>query len=240
MKINLSEVLDMEMHLYDNIDYGSMKDYVYNIIKKNIMELNLKPGVSLKKEIIAKKLGVSATPVREAFARLSEDELIDIYPQRGTYVTHINPDKIEQAKFMRENLERAVARLACSELNDDYIFKLKTNIKMQEIYAEKEDYIKLYELDNEFHKILFDGCGKSDIWASILQLSTHLNRFRVLSLSANFNRQEVIAEHQSIIEAIIKNDEELADNIIRNHINRIKIDSDKLIKEYPDYFKKGS
>ncbi|QTL99676.1 FCD domain-containing protein [Iocasia frigidifontis] len=228
----------MELHKHENNDYGYMKDYVYEVLKKNIIELRLKPGMNLKKEKIAKELEVSITPIREAFARLSEDELVDIYPQRGTYVSLINMKKVEQAKFMREHLERAVVRLACSDFPEDYILKLKTNIKIQEIYVEEENYIKLFELDNEFHKIIFDGCNKGDIWSSIQQLSNHVSRSRILSLAANFNGNELIVEHQKIVEAIQKGDKELADRIIAKHISRIKFDSNKLNMEYPGYFLK--
>ncbi len=226
----------MDLHDYDNIDYGYMKDNAYNILKKNIMELRLKPGLSLKKEVIAEKLHVSITPIREAFARLAEDGLVDIYPQRGTYVSYINLEKVEQAKFMREHLERAVVRLACNTLPEDNLYKLQTNIKMQEIYAEEENYLKIFELDNNFHKTIFEGCNKSDIWSSIQQVSTHLSRLRILSLAANFNRFDVIADHQDIVGALKKNDINLADKIMEKHINRIKFDSDKLKEEYPDYF----
>jgi len=227
----------MELRKYENLDIGYMKDYVYNILKKNIMELSLKPGVCLKKEAISAELEVSITPIREAFARLADDELVDIFPQRGTYVSYINLEKIEQAKFMREHLERAVVKLACQEFNESYLIKLQTNIKMQEIYAEEEDYMKLFELDNKFHRLLFEGCNKGDIWSSIQQVSTHLSRLRILSLAANFNRPDVIADHQTIVDAIKGNNEQLAEKIIGKHISRIKIDGDKLKNEYPGYFK---
>ncbi|MFW6287586.1 MAG: GntR family transcriptional regulator, partial [bacterium] len=210
--------------------------YAYNILKQNIMELRLKPGACLKKEEISNELSVSITPVREAFARLAEDELVDIFPQRGTYVSYINLEKVSQAKFMREHLERAVIDLACKEFNDDYLIKLMRNVKMQQIYAEEEDYIKLYELDNEFHQLIFEGCKKSDIWSSIQQVSTHLSRLRILSLAANFNRSDIISDHKLIINAIKMKNIQVAEDVIEKHISRINIDSDKLMKVYPDYF----
>lgn len=228
----------MQLYKYEDIDYGYMKDYVYKVLKKNIMELWLKPGISLKKEDIAEELQVSITPIREAFAKLAEEELVNIYPQRGTYVSYINLEKVEQAKFMREHLEVAVARLACESFSKDYLFKLQTNIKMQEIYAEEENYLKLFELDNDFHKILFEGCNKGDIWSSIQQVSSHLSRLRVLSLAANFNRHEVVADHQNLVNAIKEQDADMASKIMIGHISRIKFDSDKLKEEYPGYFHK--
>lgn len=227
----------MNLYFYDDIDVGYMKDYVYKILKRNIMELRLKPGIALRKEKIAQKMNVSITPIREAFSRLSEDGLVEIYPQKGTYVSHINHEKVEQAKFMREYLERAIVRLACNKFTEDFFFKIQLNVKMQEIYAEQEDFIQLYKMDNDFHKILFEGCNKGDLWLSIQQVSTHLDRMRILSLSANFNRKEVITDHLDIIEALKDKNVDYAEKIMKRHIDRISFDIKKLKHEYIDYFK---
>lgn len=103
----------LNLSIDTDIDSRTMKDYVYQILKRNIMELRLKPGSPLKKEKISRQLQVSVTPVREAFAKLAEEDLVDILPQNGTFVSHINIDKIIQAQFMRESLELAVIKIAC-------------------------------------------------------------------------------------------------------------------------------
>jgi len=192
-----------------------MKDYVYQILKRNIMELRLKPGSPLKKEKISRQLQVSVTPVREAFAKLAEEDLVDILPQNGTFVSHINIDKIIQAQFMRESLELAVIKIACEmDFPKDKLFKLQTIVKMQEILAEEENLIQLFELDNQFHRLVFDACNKKYVWEVLQQASTHIDRIRVLSLTTSFNRKEIIADHQKIIDAIKDKNLELAERVV--------------------------
>lgn len=227
----------MNLKLYDNIDGGYMKDYVYQILRKNIMELRLKPGINLRKEDIAKELEVSITPVREAFTKLAEDGLINVYPQSGTYVSHINLEKVEQAKFMREHLEKAVVRLACKNFSKDSLFKIKANVKMQEIYAKENNYIQLFELDNDFHLILFEGCNKKDLWTAIQHVSSHLDRVRVLSLTEDVNRNKIIGEHQDIINAINEQNEELAEKLMLKHLAHFKFDIDEIETKYLNLFK---
>jgi len=226
----------VKLHKYRDIDLGYMKDYVYEVLRRNIMELYLKPGALLKKELIARELNVSSTPVRDAFAKLLEEGLVVIYPQRGTYVSFINLERVEQAKFMREHLEKAIIEEACDNLPKEYLYKLQTNLKMQEIFAEEENYIKLFEFDNKFHEILFNGCNKGEVWSLIQQFSSHVSRLRILSLAANFNRREVINDHKNIVNALKHNEKDNAKEVITAHIERISFDSEKLLSEYSEYF----
>ena len=225
------------MSIDTDIDSRTMKDYVYQILKRNIMELRLKPGSPLKKEKISRQLQVSVTPVREAFAKLAEEDLVDILPQNGTFVSHINIDKIIQAQFMRESLELAVIKIACEmDFPKDKLFKLQTIVKMQEILAEEENLIQLFELDNQFHRLVFDACNKKYVWEVLQQASTHIDRIRVLSLTTSFNRKEIIADYQKIIDAIKDKNLELAERVVKEHTNRIKFDIEELKEKYSDYF----
>ncbi|PUU89309.1 GntR family transcriptional regulator [Halanaerobium sp.] len=219
---------------YNNLN---MKDYVYNVLKDNIMNLTIKPRTILRKKEIAKEFNVSRTPIREAFVKLKEEGLIDVYPQRGTFVSYIDLNKVQEAKFMREALETKIVKLACDIFPEEKIFDLETNLKVQEMSLHQNNYMKLYEYDNEFHKMLFEGCNMGNIWTAIEQISSHLNRMRMLSLSADFNRSDVIEDHQKIITAIKNRDSENALKTMNSHISRIKFDQEKLKKDYPDYFK---
>ncbi|SIR24583.1 GntR family transcriptional regulator [Halanaerobium kushneri] len=218
---------------YNNLN---MKDYVYNVLKENIMNLTIKPGTILRKKEIASEFEVSRTPIREAFVKLKEEGLIDVYPQRGTFVSYIDLDKVKEAKFMREALETKIVKLACEVFPDEKIFDLEANLKVQEMSLQQNNYLKLFEYDNEFHKMLFEGCNMENIWTSIEQISSHLNRMRILSLSADFNRSDVIEDHQRIINTIRERDSKKALQVMESHISRIKFDQEKLKRDYPDYF----
>ncbi|RAK07177.1 DNA-binding GntR family transcriptional regulator [Halanaerobium saccharolyticum] len=226
----------MNLAKHDQYKNLNMKDYVYNVLKENIMNLSLKPGTALRKKEIAKEFGVSRTPIREAFVKLKEEGLIDVYPQRGTFVSYIDLDKVQEAKFMREALETKIVKLACEVFPEEKLFDMEANLRVQEMSLKQNNYIKLFDYDNEFHKMLFEGCNKGNIWNAIEQLSTHLNRMRMLSLSADFNRSDVIEDHQRIINAIEDRNPVEAEKVMDSHISRIKFDQEKLKRDYPDYF----
>lgn len=227
----------MNLAYHEKYNNLNMKDYVYNVLKENIMNLTIKPGTILRKKEIANEFEVSRTPIREAFVKLKEEGLIDVYPQRGTFVSYIDLDKIEEAKFMREALEPKIVELACEVLPQDIIFELETNLKVQEMSLNQNNYIKLFKYDNEFHRLLFSGCDKENIWKAIEQVSTHLNRMRILSLSADFNRSDVIHDHQNIIDSIKSKNIKESKNMMESHISRVKFDQKKLKKDFPSYFK---
>lgn len=226
------------MNLKNHNEYKNlnMKDYVYNVLKENIMSLSIKPGTALRKKEIAKEFEVSRTPIREAFVKLKEEGLIDVYPQRGTFVSYIDLNKVNEAKFMREALETKIIKLACDIFPEEKIFDLEANLKVQEMSLKQNNYLKLFEYDNKFHRMLFEGCNMSNIWKSVEQISSHLNRMRILSLSADFNRSDVIKDHQKIIKSIRKRDPQEAYKVMESHISRIKFDKEKLKRDYPDYF----
>ena len=80
--------------------------YTYRVLKENIMRLNLKPGESISEIELSEALDVSRTPVREAIVKLSEEKLVDVFPQRGSFVSKINLNLVEEAVFLRELCEK--------------------------------------------------------------------------------------------------------------------------------------
>lgn len=111
----------------------STRDFVYESLKNRITELELKPGLKISEQEIASELNVSRTPVREAFLKLSQEDLLGIYPQIGTIVSLIDLELVEEARFVRENMEKAVVKEACQVFKQEQLFKLESNIAMQEL-----------------------------------------------------------------------------------------------------------
>ena len=94
-------------------DRESNRDYALRVIRENIINLELKPGTMISEQDIANELNLSRTPVHEAMQELSTTKIIEILPQRGSYVSKIDMDRVDEAVFMRTTLESAIAELAC-------------------------------------------------------------------------------------------------------------------------------
>lgn len=209
---------------------------LYHILKEDIVQLHLEPGLSISEKGISEKFSISRTPVREAFLLLSKEGLLDIYPQKGTFVSLIDLNSVEEARFLREHMERAVVKLACNEFPEEKIIALEMNLKMQELYIGSKDFIKVFKLDEEFHKTIFEGCRKSRTWNTICQVEVDFQRIRMLTLWSNLNVNDVYLQHKIIIEAIKNKDSNKADEVMKNHLMKVNYDLDDVKKRYPQYF----
>ena len=92
------------------------KAYALREISDNIINLELKPGALVSENELAKTLGVSRTPVREAIAELQKSKLIEVFPQRGSYVAGISFEAVEEAAFLRRTLENAIVEELCDSI----------------------------------------------------------------------------------------------------------------------------
>jgi len=215
---------------------GSIRDHVYTAIKTQILKLELEPGRKISEKEISEILQVSRTPVREAFQKLAQEGLLEIYPQRGTFVSRINLEQVEEARFMRENIERGIARLACEHFPEDYFIQLETNIAMQKLFDAKKNFTRLYELDDQFHQILFDGCKKSKTWVVLQQMNTHFKRLRTLRTSSGMEWDFIIYQHEQIFNLIKSRDADSVEKVITEHLQLVGIEKRVLKEKYPNYF----
>lgn len=215
----------------------STRDHVYQVLKENIISLELEPGRSISEKEISELLSVSRTPVREAFVKLAQEELLEIYPQKGTTISLIDLKHVEEARFVREHLERAVVKEACLNFSNEYTCELESNLLLQKQCVLEKNYTKLFELDEKFHHNIALGAGKERIWTIIQQVNSHLNRIRMLSLAANYQWDVILSQHESIIEAIKNHDQEKADKVMEQHLKKLIFEQEELQSKYSNYFK---
>jgi len=119
------------------------------------------------------------------------------------------------------------------------LFELRSNLNAQNFCAREKNYLRLFYLDEEFHRIIFEGCNKERIWFLINQISLDFNRTRILKLSSNFSLDKIILQHQKIVKAIMESKPIDGEKTIEEHLNKIDIDFNKLKLLYPSYFKNG-
>lgn len=217
----------------------SAREGVYAKLKEQILNLELPPGTALSEKESSLALGVSRTPVRESFVRLAQEGLVQVLPQRGTFVALIDPELAEEARFMREQLEAAVIRLACERFPADRLAELEDNLDLQLKSIERADDRKLFELDEAYHRILFEGCGKLNTWRAIGQMNVHLNRSRLLRLVSDRHWRHLYEQHAAIFAAVKAGEADLAERAMREHLRLGVRDLAHLREQYPQYFKPG-
>lgn len=224
------------MKLKKKVINNSISNQVYEVLKHNIINLNLKPGENISEKEISEKLEVSRTPVREAFVRLAQEELIEIYPQKGTFVSLIDLDDVEEARFIREHLEKATIRLACQNYTSHQLQGVKNNVMMQERSLMEKEFDTFFKLDEEFHRIIVEMSGKKKVWLAIQRFDAHLKRIRMLSLMNDYRVNIVLKEHKEILKNLEERNEGAAQLTLQNHLTRLTIEKEELKQAYPQYF----
>ncbi len=224
------------MYILERSGKETAREYAYRVIKYNIVSLDLVPGSMVSENELAEAMGVSRTPVREALIELSKLKIVEIYPQRGSFISLIDNQLVDEARFVRLILEQAMVDTACDIADEANFLLLEENLKLQEFYLEHSAKDRLLQLDNEFHELLFLISNKKFTYDLLGGMMTHFDRVRRLSLSV-IKDSKNISDHRSLVDAIRRKDKESARNIITKHLSRYKLDEEELKKEYPDYFK---
>lgn len=212
------------------------REYVLRVLKENIVQLELEPGSRISENELAAEIGVSRTPIREALIELSKSKIVEIYPQRGSYVSLIDWGLVEEAQFMRLTLEKAVIRLACQGLDEEKIQGLEKNVKLQQFYKNNNDTGELIELDNQFHKELFEITDKSHIYKLMSGIILHFDRLRTLR-TKTIDHQYVVDDHLALLNAIRMRDVQAGEETMERHLTRHVIDEEIVRSKYPQYFK---
>lgn len=215
---------------------ASVRGQVYRLLLRDIVHCEVKPGQSLSEKEVAVSLGVSRTPVREAFLQLASDGLIGISPQRGTTVAKISTRQVREAQFTREVLERAVLAVASRNAAPQGWDGLDAALFVQRQAAGNADYAGFYDADELFHAELarlsgFAGAGRLAGGARV-----HLNRVRWLSLPEFHRIGTAIAEHEEIASAVRAGDTERGDRVLAAHLRTVLGDLPAIRQRFPGYF----
>jgi len=168
---------------------------------------------------------------------LSQEVLLDILPQRGTYVSLIDIDQADESRFVRAILEREVVKMACAGFSRESLFELQSCLTLQELSIQEMNPGKFFEFDDVLHQAIFAGCGKARTWGMIQQMGSHYSRVRILNLSSGFNLPRILQEHQAIVQAIREEDAAAGAAAVDIHLSKLPLDLRELLKDFGHYFK---
>lgn len=215
---------------------GTMGTRVFQALRQAIVQLQLRPGNPLSEADIGRQLGVSRQPVREAFIKLAEAGLVEIKPQRGTFVRLISAREVRNARFLREAIEVAVVRKAAAEATSEQVRRLRRIIEQQREVAEHGDNVGFLRLDEAFHQALAASADCEDAWWVLEGLKAQMDRVRYLSLPDATPLETIIGQHEAIVEAVEHASPEAAEAAMRHHLSEILISLPKLSVQRSEFF----
>jgi DNA-binding GntR family transcriptional regulator len=209
---------------------------VFEVVRQAIVQLQFRPGSPLSEAEIARQLGVSRQPVREAFIKLGEVGLLEIRPQRGTFVRLISIREVGSARFIREAVEVAVVRKAVTAASPADVAEMEGLVDRQRAVARTGDNAAFLRLDELFHQALARSADCSDAWRVLEGLKAQMDRVRYLSLPAATPLEVIIEQHAEIIRGIAARAPERAEAAMRQHLSEILHSLPQLALQHPALF----
>ena len=211
-------------------------DDIFDHLRKQIESLALKPGDRISEAEIAAQFGVSRQPVRDAFSRLANQDLLLIRPQRATEVRRFSVRTIEKARFIRAAVEKEVLVRAAMHCDDEGAESLKQTLAEQKVAVEKADYAAFGPLDYAFHKTLC-GVAKADYaFDVILAEKAKIDRLCMLGHDREQRLPDLFADHQTIAKAVIDHDATAAVEAGMIHLSRLDETLERIKSSNANYF----
>ncbi|MEA5050200.1 MAG: GntR family transcriptional regulator [Oscillospiraceae bacterium] len=208
--------------------------YVKRVLYDNIVSFHIAPGTRLEEADLCAKLKVSRTPIREAMLELAQLRLVDIYPQKGTYVSLLNTSLIEQGQYLRMTLEPNLAAMTCESKNSAFLQKQRENLVLLEYYGNK-DIDRSLQLDQEFHRRFYYINNMEYLYEMTLSMTTHLNRMRRLCMMTQ-DLSVTIKAHEEVLRAVEAGNPVITHAAMEDHLRYTLVDLQKVKQSYPEYF----
>ena len=209
---------------------------ILNDLRRAILDMSLLPGSALSEKALTERYGVSRTPVREALIRLSEEGLVDVFPQSGTFVGRIPVAALPEAVIIRKALECAAIALVAQHATAHDLAQLDAIVARQEAMARIGDQNRFHAADEDFHEALALIAGYPGIWKLAQQAKAQIDRCRRMTLPVPGRMLNVVSEHRSIIAALRERDGKYAEQRMREHLSTLLPDVVAMRAAYPDYF----
>ncbi len=220
----------------DVLDRSTGSDLVFEQLFERITKLDLLPGTKISETEVAKSFGYSRQPVREAFSRLANLNLLLVRPQRATVVRHFSRRLIANARFVRTAIELEVVRTACKSRDTSVDAGLKANLREQQKAVAAEDADRFHELDYQFHRQLCLSARQEFSFEIIAANKAQVDRLCTLSLTNKQAMTSLVEDHEQMLEAILAGNSDEADRVLRIHLDRLTPTIEALYTTHRTYF----
>ena len=196
----------------------NLKEKAYDIIKKRIINGEYLPGQMLNEKQIIEEINVSRTPFREAINALSKENLVNIFPNRGMFVSEITIKDIADLYTVRAELEPFAVKLAIPNIPKDALLMLKKKLEKYIDEGEHANYGDIVKDDEDLHNMILKYAGNIYLSRMMENIFEHNQRVRVLSTRSPEDVIETLKQHMVILDAMLRGDAEEAANEMKNHI----------------------
>jgi len=204
-------------------DGKKLSDRVYDALRQDILATRIQPGEKLSEAQLAARYGVSRAPIRDAFARLEQDRLVEVRPQVGTIVSQISEDAAMNVVAIRLLLEPPAARAAASNLTDEDRERLRTAFERLSSLAPNSEAkkLQLFETDGLLHALIWERCGNPEVKRILDRYRGQIQRVRHSNAELGNRLQPSEREIREIYQALLRGDGEGSARALARHLKNI-------------------
>jgi len=211
----------------------ALSEQVYQVVRGLIVSGRMRPGEAVIEAALAARLGVSRTPVREALKRISDEGLIDVFAQSGTFIAPISRSALEEAYIIRTALEAESVARAAGRLMPADAEAFADNIAAHELAINRERFGDAIRLDDTFHRMIAEVNGLHMLWRAVDISKAQMDRGRHLAIPRPGLGAVTIRQHRQILAAMQDGDADRAVQFMREHLatslqNTLEIAADSI------------
>lgn len=200
---------------------ASLRAMVFQKLRDDILSGEYEEHEELHEQKLAKSMGVSRTPVREAIRQLALEGLVELVPNKGAYVTGIGEKDVHDIYLVRSLLEGLCARWATENITDEQIEEMEEILLLSEFHLRKKNSEKMEqvsEMDGKFHEVLYKASNSRILERTLSDFHKYVKLARKISVGSKNRAEKSISEHRGILEAIKNRDADLAEKLAHEHI----------------------
>ena len=221
----MPEVFNMTVN-----EYMPLRDVVFYTLRQAILKGETAPGERLMEIQLAKKLGVSRTPIREAIRKLELEGLVIMIPRKGAEVAGITEKALRDVLEVRRSMEELAMELAVARMQEKDIKALEAaRIEFREALS-SSDMIRIAQADEKFHDVIYAGTYNDKLVQILNNLRDQIYRYRLEYIKDTGKRQLILIEHENILNAVKTRNVELGKRAMREHIDNQEITISRKLK----------
>jgi DNA-binding GntR family transcriptional regulator len=201
---------------------ASIREKVYEHLKQQILNNQIPADAILVETHLARQIGISRTPIREALHFLEKEGLLEVLPRAGYRVRQIDWQEVEEVVEIRKEIEALAARWAAERIEPEEIEALKANLAQSRTMIKQGDLELFPELDAQFHEIISRASRSSRLVKLIQSLRSDMLRYRVRSLYRKDISSLALAGHRRIFECLAGRDPKGVQSAVHKHLDDAK------------------
>ena len=205
----------------ENYSVTPMRTEVFRQLERAILSGDLSPGTSLTEVKLCGEMGVSRTPVREALMQLELEGLVKTTHNKGAVVVGISERDVDDIYTIRVRIEGLAARRAAENITMGELEELQEIVELQEFYVGRGDNLQVWNLDNRFHELVYEGCRSRPLKQILSLFHNYIQKAREATVRQG-RAAASTQEHREIVNAIARHDPDEAERLMAVHVQNAR------------------